>query len=96
MQVVLPDIQMLTAARIETERPMTDDEFWEFCAGLPKHLRVEREPNGDIVITPPAGFETSYRNVDICYQLSNWARADGRGLRPRWWSGSKTAHSLAG
>jgi len=79
MQVVLPDIENLTAARVETERPMTDDEFWDFCVRLPRNLRVEREPNGEIVIMPPAGGESSNRNSEICRQLGNWSLTDGRG-----------------
>ncbi len=69
---------MFTAARIETERPVSDDEFWEFCAANPDS-HVEREPNGDIVIMPPAGGETGHRNMEISYQLTRWSHTDGRG-----------------
>jgi Uma2 family endonuclease len=79
MQVVLPNIEGVAAARIETERPVTDDEFWDFCAANPDS-RVEREPNGDIVILPAPGFETGYRNSDLTFQLSAWAKRDGRGV----------------
>jgi Uma2 family endonuclease len=79
MELVLPDIETLASARIETERPMTDDEFWEFCSCLPDNLRAEREPNGDIIVMPPAGGESSNRNVFILIQLGAWAIADGRG-----------------
>src|SRR5262245_2809423 len=81
MQVlVLPDVE--TRARIEVidgDRPLNDDEFFQFCAKN-SELRIERDANGDIIIMPPAGFETGYRNNEICRQLGNWARADGTGV----------------
>ena len=81
MQVELPDRE--TRARIEvieaTDRPLNDDEFFDFCAHNRK-LRIEREANGDIIIMPPAGFESEHRNFEICRQLGNWAAADGQGI----------------
>jgi Uma2 family endonuclease len=79
MELVLPDIEALASARIEMERPMTDEEFWCYCSCLPDNLRAEREPNGDIVIMPPAGGESSNRNSDLTAQLAVWAKRDGRG-----------------
>jgi Uma2 family endonuclease len=75
MQIVLPDAE----AQLRLERPMDDDEFFEFCANNPD-VRIERDANGIIDITPPAGFETGYRNSDLTAQLRNWAIADGRGI----------------
>jgi Uma2 family endonuclease len=60
------------------ERPMGDDEFFEFCASKPK-LRIERCASGEIIIKPPAGAETAYRNSDLTAQLTVWAKRDGRG-----------------
>ncbi len=57
---------------------MDDDEFFEFCAGKPK-LRIERCASGEIIIKPPAGAETAYRNSDLTAQLTVWAKRDGRG-----------------
>src|SRR3989442_4432459 len=78
MQVVLPDVE--TRARIEIcgERPMDDEEYFEFCARNRK-LRIERDANGDIIIMPPAGGETGYRNSDLTAQLGTWSKRDGRG-----------------
>ena len=77
MTVVLPDIE--SHVSIQADRPMNDEEFFEFCAKN-ENLRIEREANGEIVIMPPAGFETGYRNNEICRQLATWARGDGRGV----------------
>src|SRR5579863_8009865 len=90
MQVMLPERESCTTYSIRGERPLDDDEFYEFCMENPD-LRVEREANGDIIIMPPAGFETEHRNLEICRQLANWALADGRGIA----SGSNTVFLLA-
>jgi Uma2 family endonuclease len=79
MQVVLPDFETHATFKIQSDRPMDDNEYFEFCAKNAE-LRIERDANGEIVIMPPAGFETGYRNNEVCRQLGNWARADGRGI----------------
>jgi Uma2 family endonuclease len=43
-------------------------------------LRIERYASGEIVIMPPAGMETGYRNNDIAVQLGIWAKTDRRGV----------------
>src|SRR5205807_6746621 len=68
-----------THVSIQADRPMNDEEFFEFCV-TNADLRIEREASGEIIIMPPAGFETGYRNNEVCRQLGNWARADGRGI----------------
>src|SRR5437763_3930616 len=78
MQVVLPDVPTRATFEVEGERPMDDDEFFEFCASNPD-LRIERNSNGEIIIMPPAGAETGYRNSDLTAQLATWAKRDGRG-----------------
>jgi Uma2 family endonuclease len=79
MQVELPEAFIEATVRIETGCRMDDDAFWDFCAANPD-LRIEREPNGDIVIMPPAGFGTGHRNHNITVQLGVWAERDGRGV----------------
>jgi Uma2 family endonuclease len=79
VQVVLPDIETRATFELHAGRPMGDDEFFEFCVRNPE-LRIERSAGGEIIIMPPAGFETGYRNNELCRQLGNWARADGRGV----------------
>src|SRR5712692_9557951 len=58
---------------------MDNDEYFEFCARNAE-LRIERAASGEIIIMPAAGFETGYRNNEVCRQLGNWAKADGRGI----------------
>jgi len=49
----------------------SDDEFFEFCQAN-DDLRVERNPNGEIVIMPPAGFVSSAHSAEVVSQLRNW------------------------
>jgi Uma2 family endonuclease len=50
---------------------MTDDEFYTFCVEN-ENIKFEREPDGQIVIMSPTGFNTGRRNAKIIVQLSNW------------------------
>jgi Uma2 family endonuclease len=84
MQVVLPDRETWALLEVrgdkkDSSRPLNDREFFDFCMKNPD-LRIERRTNGEIVIMPPAGMETGYRNSDLCAQLRLWAKADGRGV----------------
>jgi Uma2 family endonuclease len=77
MELVVHDVES-QAPVILHPPPMTDDEFYDFCQRYPD-FRVERTARGEVVIMPPAGLETGFRNSDIVRQLGNWARRDGRG-----------------
>lgn len=68
-------------ARIVFERKENAslDAYLAFCRANPD-LRVERTAEGEIVLMPPAGFESSFRNSDVTAQLTVWARKDGRGV----------------
>ena len=57
---------------------MTSEEFWEFCQENRK-LRAELTKDGDVIIMPPTGFETSDRNLEILLQLGSWAKKDKTG-----------------
>ncbi len=62
----------------DDRRKMSADEFWEFCARNRK-LRAELTKDGDVIIMPPTGFETSDKNSEINFQLMLWAKADKSG-----------------
>jgi Uma2 family endonuclease len=62
----------------DDRRKMSADEFWEFCAQNRK-LRAELTKDGDVIIMPPTGFETSDKNSEINFQLMLWAKADKSG-----------------
>ncbi len=65
--------------RLRTAAPMTDEELLRFCAAN-EPWRVEREPDGELVIMTPAGFGSSRMNSRITRLLEEWAEADGRGV----------------
>jgi Uma2 family endonuclease len=56
----------------------SDESYFAFCETNPD-LRVERTAEGEIVIVPPAGFESDDRNAEVVAQLRSWAKHDGRG-----------------
>jgi Uma2 family endonuclease len=60
-------------------RPMTDDEFFEFCQ-VNRKLRIERTREGDIIVMPPAGGESGRRNLEVSAALLIWAKADKTGI----------------
>lgn len=76
MNLELKDMQL--PARIRPESPLSDLELMRFCDH--SGLRVEREPDGELLIMTPAGFRTSTMNDRISFSLHAWAEADGRGV----------------
>ena len=56
----------------------TDDEYFNFCQQH-KDLRIETNKDGDLVIMPPTGGETSDRNSELNMQLRLWAKKNGKG-----------------
>jgi len=47
---------------------MSDQEFYDFCVEN-LELRIERTPNGHIIILPPTTSETGRRNFEISMRL---------------------------
>jgi Uma2 family endonuclease len=77
MNLALNEIEL--PVRLRTAAPMGDLELMRFCAAN-ETLRVEREPNGEILVMTPAGLKTSKMNLRIGRLLDEWAEADGRGI----------------
>ena len=76
MNAILTD--SVLPSRLRPERPLSDDELFEFCAKN-EMLRVERDSNGELILMSPTGLETEGSNADLTTELTNWARQDGRG-----------------
>jgi Uma2 family endonuclease len=64
--------------RLLPETRMSDEEFMRFCAAN-EPMRIEREPNGEILVMTPANSKTSKMNSRIVRLLDEWAESDGRG-----------------
>jgi Uma2 family endonuclease len=77
MNLALSEVEL--PVRLRFERPMTDDELMRFCA-VNDILRVEREPNGEILVMTPTGSGTGRINLRIGRFLDEWTESDGRGV----------------
>jgi Uma2 family endonuclease len=79
MQVVaLPKPGVGVRLSFDRKPRLSDKEYFAFCAANPD-LNVERTAEGEILIVPPAGFESSYREGEVFLELAKWAKRDGRG-----------------
>jgi len=66
-------------ARLRPATPMSDAELMRFSERNAS-LRMEREPNGEILIMTPTGNNTGRMNLRVGRLLDEWAEADGRGV----------------
>jgi len=62
-----------------TARPMTDQQFADFCAEHPD-LFFETNARGEIIVMAPSFSITGARNCEITMQLGIWAMRDARGI----------------
>lgn len=51
----------------------SDEELFAFCQVNPD-LRIERDENGFLIIMPPTGLESSFRNSDLTTDVTIWNR----------------------
>jgi Uma2 family endonuclease len=58
---------------------LTDDQLFELCQ-INQELWMERTAEGDLVIMPPEGWETSHRSITLGTLLTQWAWQDGTGV----------------
>jgi Uma2 family endonuclease len=55
---------------------LNDDEFYELCQKNP-HLKLEKNPDGTIIIMPNTGGITGKRNTKLIARLSFWEEENG-------------------
>src|SRR5262245_9324572 len=53
--------------------------FWRLCAAN-RDLRLERDANGGLIVMPPAGADSGYRNMNISGQLWYWNQQTNLGV----------------
>jgi Uma2 family endonuclease len=58
---------------------LDDDQLFAFCTAN-RDLRIERNADGDLEITPPTGAEPGHHNAELALDFGIWARQDGRGV----------------
>jgi Uma2 family endonuclease len=78
LHMALPEMESPILLRNCSNCGFSDEAFLEFCRVNPD-LRIERNAQGEIIVMPPAGLESSGRNADVTAQLVLWAVRDGRG-----------------
>ena len=55
---------------------LTDEQFYRLCRDN-RDLRIELTSQGEIIIMPPTGSTTGWRNSEINYHLTDWSKKDG-------------------
>jgi Uma2 family endonuclease len=58
---------------------LTEEQFARLCQENPD-LRLELTAQQELVIMPPTGMKTGWRNSRLTQRLTNWADNDGTGL----------------
>jgi Uma2 family endonuclease len=58
---------------------LTDEQFFRLCRDNPDY-RFELNAQGELIVMPPTGSETGWRNNELSYALTTWAKQDGSGL----------------
>jgi Uma2 family endonuclease len=76
--LTLPEITAPVTLTFDPSQGMSGDAYYDFCLANPD-LRIERSPQGKIIIVPPAGGESDNRSAKALLHLGNWAMKDGRG-----------------
>jgi Uma2 family endonuclease len=78
MQIALPDLTLPATLSFDPENRLNDDEYYEFCVAN-ADINFERTSEGEIIIVPPAGGESDFRNVEVIGLLREWAKKNGDG-----------------
>jgi Uma2 family endonuclease len=59
--------------------PLTDEALYRLCVSN-RELRIERTRDGELIIMPPAGGESSRRNSLVVAALVSWNEKDHAGI----------------
>ena len=58
---------------------LTEEQFFQLCSDN-RDLRMELTAQKELIIMPPAGLNSSWRNNILSTDLTIWARKDGTGI----------------
>jgi Uma2 family endonuclease len=58
---------------------VSERAFWRICQANP-NLWLERNANGELIVMPPAGTDSSQRNMSVSGQLWHWNEHSGLGV----------------
>jgi Uma2 family endonuclease len=80
MTKVLPQVEIHPVVlRLTPVINLTDDQLYELCQ-LNRDWRIEYTAQGELIIMPPTGAETSNRNAELTFQVQAWTRQDQAGV----------------
>ena len=80
MTKVLPQVEIHPVVlKLTPVINLTDDQLFELCQ-LNGDWRIEYTAQGELIVMPPTGGETSNRNAEITFQVQSWARQDQTGV----------------
>jgi len=80
MQLTIPIPESQDAVRFPAGiLNWSEDEFFRFCQAN-RDLRIERSPNGEIVVMSPAGGYSGFQSGEAFSQLKVWANKDRSGV----------------
>lgn len=65
--------------RVRLAVALTDEALFEFCR-INHDLRIERTPDGELIIMSPTGAETGRRNFRLTTRFGVWVERDGTGV----------------
>jgi Uma2 family endonuclease len=80
MTKVLPQVEIHPVVlKLTPVVNLTDNQLFELCQ-LNRDWRIEYTAQGELIVMPPTGGETSNRNAEITFQVQSWARQDQTGV----------------
>jgi Uma2 family endonuclease len=80
MTKVLPQVEIHPVVlKLKPAINLTDDQLFELCQ-LNRDWRIEYTAQGELIVMPPTGGETSTRNAELTFQVQAWTRRDQTGV----------------
>jgi Uma2 family endonuclease len=80
MTKILPQVEIHPVVlKLKPAINLTDDQLFELCQ-LNRDWRIEYTAQGELIVMPPTGGETSNRNAGLTYQVQAWTRRDQAGV----------------
>ncbi len=71
-----PDSQTLPMELPSSIRLQVTQEQFAALAAVNRDLKLERNPQGELIVNPPTGWETGERNRSLTGQLDRWYEAN--------------------
>jgi Uma2 family endonuclease len=80
MTTVLPQVEIHPVVlKLKPAINLTDEQLFELCQ-LNRDWRIEYTAQGELIVMPPTGGETSNRNAELTFQVQAWTRRDQAGV----------------